>query len=116
MADMGRPKIPIDWAMVDKMLFIQCTAEEIAGVLGFSADTLTRRCQEEFEITFAEYSHNKRQGGKTALRRSQFKLAERNAAMGIWLGKQYLNQQDRQEVEHTGEAISVNIVKPDGAT
>ena len=28
----------------------------------------------------------------------QFKLAEKNPTMAIWLGKQYLNQRDRQEV------------------
>ena len=29
-----------------------------------------------------------------ALRRSQWKMAERNATMAIWLGKQYLGQKD----------------------
>lgn len=40
--------------------------------------------------------------GLLSLRRSQLRLAEKNAAMGIWCGKQYLGQRDRQEHEHTG--------------
>lgn len=33
--------------------------------------------------------------GRASLRRRQFQLAETNAAMAIWLGKQYLGQYDR---------------------
>jgi len=98
MATMGRPKKPINWKQVDKMLFIQCTCEEIAGVLGIHADTLADRCKEEHGITYSEYSHNGRQLGKMSLRRSQFKLAERNASMAIWLGKNTLKQKDNLEL------------------
>jgi hypothetical protein len=42
----------------------------------------------------------------------QFKLAEKNAAMAIFLGKNYLGQRDSLEVENT-EALSRldNILK-----
>lgn len=42
--------------------------------------------------------------GLLSLRRSQFRLAESNAAMAIFLGKNYLDQADRveQAVEHSG--------------
>ena len=32
------------------------------------------------------------------MRRSQFKLAEKNAAMAIFLGKQYLGQKDEPDI------------------
>ena len=35
-----------------------------------------------------------------SLRRTQFKLAEKNPTMAIWLGKQQLGQRDNIEVEH----------------
>ena len=35
-----------------------------------------------------------------SLRRTQFKLAEKNPTMAIFLGKQYLGQRDNIEVEH----------------
>ena len=34
-----------------------------------------------------------------SLRRSQFRIAETNPTMAIWLGKQYLGQKDRADVE-----------------
>jgi hypothetical protein len=45
-----RPKgstIPIDWGQVDKMCAIQCTGEEIAGVLDIDYDTLSSACKRE---------------------------------------------------------------------
>ena len=33
----------------------------------------------------------------------QFKMADTNPTMAIWLGKQYLGQSDKREVEHSGE-------------
>lgn len=39
----------------------------------------------------------KRGKGKISLRRHQMRLAEKNATMAIWLGKQYLGQTDRPE-------------------
>ena len=38
-----------------------------------------------------------------SLRRTQFKLAEKNPTMAIFLGKQYLGQRDNIEVEHNAQ-------------
>ena len=96
MSKMGRPEIEIDWKTVDKLCLIQCTAEEIASVLGCSSDTIERRCKKEYEITFAEYIRQKAQGGKASLRRKQWSAADGgNVTMLIWLGKQYLGQADK---------------------
>nr|UWD62952.1 MAG: hypothetical protein [Bacteriophage sp.] len=45
-------------------------------------------------MTFADTYKSKSQVGKSSLRRAQWKLAEKNASMAIWLGKQYLDQSD----------------------
>ena len=37
------------------------------------------------------------------MRRSQFRLAEKNATMAIWLGKQYLGQKDTVDEENAAE-------------
>jgi hypothetical protein len=58
-------------------------------------DTLNRWCKETYGTTFSEVFAQKRVGGQISLRRSQFKLAEKSAAVSIWLGKQYLGQRDR---------------------
>lgn len=62
-----------------------------------SEDTVERRCKEHYGETFAEIYKKLSAVGKSSLRRTQFKMAERNTAMAIWLGKQYLGQSDKQE-------------------
>ena len=50
--------------------------------------------------SFPLYFAQKRTGGKIALRRAQFKAATtgNNTALMIWLGKQYLEQTDQQNI------------------
>lgn len=90
----GRPKIQIDYNTVEKLANIQCTQEEIASFLDISVRTLQR--DEEFCRIYKKGQEN----GKMSLRRMQYKLAEKNTAMAIFLGKQYLGQKDNVEVEH----------------
>ena len=90
--------ISIDWPKVDGMCAIQCTGEEIAGVLGIDYDTLQRACKRENEILFADYIQQKRSGGKMSLRRKQYSTAmEGNPTLLIWLGKNWLGQTDKME-------------------
>lgn len=91
----GRPKFKIDYNLVEKLAGIQCTQQEIASFLGCSVDTLQR------DETFCGIYKRGQENGKMSLRRIQFKLAEKNATMALWLGKQYLNQKDNMEVEST---------------
>ena len=91
----GRPKKEIDYDMAEKLAGIMCTQEEIASFLGLSVRTLQR--DEEFCRVYKKGQDN----GKISLRRMQFKLADRNPAMAIFLGKQYLGQKDNIELEST---------------
>ena len=100
----GRPKKRIDFELVDRLCAIQCTGEEIASVLNVSYDTLERRVKEKFGVSFADYFEEKRGKGRVSLRRMQWKKAEKgDTTMLIWLGKQYLKQTDKQEVDQTGQ-------------
>ena len=85
------------WRAVEKLASMMCTQEEIASYLGCSTKTLQR--DSEFCRTYKEGLDK----GKMSLRRKQMKLADKSAAMAIFLGKNYLNQTDKQEVEHSGE-------------
>jgi len=91
---MARPRIEIDYEEVIKLCHIQATAEEIAYVLGVSADTLDRRLKEKYDIGFAEFFKKHSAMGKISLRRNMFKLSETNATMAIWLSKQHLGMRD----------------------
>lgn len=101
MAKMGRPTIEIDQLTFEKLCGIQCTLEEIAGVFRCSPDTIERWCKRTFDTTFAEVYKKFSASGKMSLRRAQFRLAEKSAAMAIFLGKNYLGQTDHVEIADT---------------
>ena len=84
----GRPKKEIDYVAVEKLASMQCTQEEIANFLDISVRTLQRDA--EFCRVFKKGLEN----GRISLRRTQFRLAETNTSMAIFLGKQYLGQKD----------------------
>lgn len=122
----GRPKLDIDYTLVDKLAHIHCTEAEIAEVLGVSTRTLQRNCE------FCRIYKKGIEGAKVSLRRLQWETAEGiapelvldsfkqpqtdlkgnpifkpgippNPTMQIWLGKQYLEQSDKRQTELTGK-------------
>lgn len=96
----GRPRIVVDWLVVEKLAVIQCTQEEVAAYLGCSLDTLERDCKREKDITFAEFWRQKRKTGIIQLRRKQWEVAMNgDKTLLIWLGKQYLDQADEQTIK-----------------
>ncbi len=100
----GRPRIEVNWTEFDKLCAMQCSLVEIAGWFDCSEDTIERRVKETHGITFAEYFAQKRGKGKIALRRKQYEVAiSGNVSMLIWLGKNYLNQADKQEISGNAE-------------
>lgn len=99
----GRPVKEINQEQLDKLCAMQCTEEEIAGWFDVSVDTIERRVVEMTGVGFAEYFKTKRGKGNVSLRRKQMQVAlGGNVTMLIWLGKQYLGQRDKQEIEHSG--------------
>ena len=111
----GRPRIEFDekdWRLIENLCGHMCTKEEISSILGVSEDTLDRRIKEEYDCTFAVYFNKHSSKGKVSLRRHQFKLAEAgNPTMLIWLGKQYLGQTDKQEVDNRSSDGSMSPVR-----
>lgn len=109
----GRPRKEIDKKIFENLCGLQCTLEEIAGVFDCSADTIERWCKREYKQTFAEVYKKHSAKGKMSLRRMQFKLAEKSAAMAIFLGKNYLGQKDNiiETDEQTLQAVGEALVK-----
>ncbi len=125
---MAPPKLDLDLAMLAKLCAIQCTRDECAAVMGVSKNTIKRRLAEmpdpdapadaepegdTFEKFFARHRHE----GLASLRRAQFTAAigtkasdgvrarVPNVTMQLWLGKQWLGQEDK---------ITHEIDVPDG--
>jgi len=104
---MGRPKINIDWDQFERMCEIQCTSVEICAVLDIHIDTLREKVKEHFGVTFSEVFAQYKQVGKMSLRRKQFRLANGNSNMAIFLGKNWLGQRDTVEID-TNKPIVLN--------
>ncbi len=95
---------------------IQATVEEAARVLGVSERTLQNFFTAE---PAAKDAHETgKSEGRASLRRTQFTLAQRNAAMAIWLGKQYLGQREpvqQSEIGKPGEFANMTEQEIDEA-
>ena len=91
---MARPKkYNIDTTEVEKLAGYGCTNIEIANFFGCSSDLI--------EKSYSEFLTKGRADLKKRLRKAQIDSAcAGNPTMLIWLGKQMLNQTDRQEIEH----------------
>ena len=89
---MARPKkYNIDTKKVEQLASFGCTNIEIGSFFGCSSDLL--------EKSYSEFLTKGREKGKIRLRQLQWKSAESgNTTMLIWLGKQLLNQADKQEI------------------
>jgi len=98
----GGQRKEIDYETFEKLCSIQCTEEEICEYLGVTVKTLNLRLKEQYGEGFSKVFKAKRKLGIASLRRTQFKLAEKNAAMAIFLGKNLLNQTDRGELTMKG--------------
>ena len=89
-------------ARLTKIGAAQCTVVEAAHILGQSEDAfeefLERRPEARIAFEKAAAEQLER------LRAAQFKLAETSPVMAIFLGKQYLGQAERRELDQSAQA------------
>ena len=109
-AKMGRPSIQIDKKQFESLCSMMCTENEIAYWFKCSIDTINNWCKKEYSETFSDTYKKLSTGGKVSLRRNQFELSKKSAAMAIFLGQQYLGQRNYAVIEAKQE---INIVEDD---
>lgn len=103
----GRKKAVINWDIVDENLQAGCNGVSIAKLLGVHEDTLYKACERDKKMAFSAYSQQKRIEGNDLLLKRQFEVAlNGNISMLIWLGKQRLNQTDKQEIKQDATAVA----------
>lgn len=107
--DTGRPETEINKTIFENLCEIQCTKEDICNVLDCDEKTITKFCKEIYGESFSDTYKKKSAIGKSSLRRSQMTMAKTIPTMAIWLGKQYLGQRDKHDLEHSGN-IAVTII------
>ena len=94
----GRPFKQLDAHKIEQMAMVGCSNEEIGLILGCSADTLANNYSEAIKEGKAKRNYN--------LRKLQYEAAKRgNVAMMIWLGKQWLGQKERPELEDAADPL-----------
>jgi hypothetical protein len=85
---------------------MKATTQEITHLLGLREERhLKAAVKDHYGLPYAEVYAVKSAEGVISLRRSQWMSAvrDRNVTMMIWLGKQYLGQKDRFEMDLPGE-------------
>jgi len=121
---MSRQRGPFDWNLVESLAKLEATEtfvaerllaannEEInASSIVAKVKTLQRRIRERFDCSYVQYREKNKEYRRIMLRGWQWKAAEQlNPTILIWLGKQYLGQTDKQQVELTKEDSKLEIV------
>jgi len=110
----GRAEITIDWKQVENLLMAGCSGAEIAASLGMHPETLYDRVVKEFKISFTDYSYKYKQKGDSLLKAKQFESAikDKNIPMQIWLGKNRLNQTDKNQTDLTTKGEKLELLPP----
>ena len=96
----GRPLTQVNIDEFEACCRILCTKDEICDIFGINEKTLTAWCERTYGVGFYDIYKKLSAGGKKSLRRYQFEMAEHNASMAIWLGKQWLGQKDEAVIDH----------------
>ena len=110
----GRPRKEINKIEFEKLCGLQCTLEEICSWFDITDKTLDKWCKENYEgRSFSEVFAIKRGAGKISLRRNMLRLSEKNAAMAIFLAKNWLGMSDNVEVKADTSLMSalLDVVK-----
>jgi hypothetical protein len=90
----------IDQKQFENLCSLQCTLMEVCAWFDVDDCTLNKWCKKTYKKTFSEVFKEKRGKGLISLRRAQFQLAQKNASMAIFLGKNYLGQVDVPQIEN----------------
>lgn len=116
----GRPRKELEETQIQKMMSIQCTAQEVCGIYGIDARTLDARIKEWGYKNYSDMYRVFSADGKVSLRRQQFKTAvgdepvfndkgkmikrhvPPSVQMLIHLGKHWLGQTD-DHVDDSGD-------------
>lgn len=108
---LGSTKLKLDDKLLEQiqgLARIQCTMKEAGAVLGVNEVTFSSFLK--LHEKAMEAWENGKETGKASLRRLQFKSAESNPTMQIWLGKQVLGQADKSESNVTSTNQHTHVV------
>lgn len=119
MSKMGRPKLLDNDEKTRKQFetlmgipFV--TSQVISDFFGVGNSTFIRWVKQTYGLTFDELKAQKQEGLKLKLAGKQFEVAmQGNVSMLIWLGKQWLGQRDKEDIDLSSKEIKIVIDKND---
>jgi hypothetical protein len=118
----GRNPIPFNeewWEIAENLAHIQCTRDEIAGVLKIDADTLITKIKQRYNLDFSAWFLKHSANGKASLRRRLFDMAMNekwdNTQAAIWLSKNYLGMKEPESTNQAqvNQSFSLSYSKDD---
>ena len=111
---MSKTKVKIDWKQVENLLMAGCSGVEIAASLGMHENTLYKRCKDDLKVEFVAFSQQNKAKGDSLLKAKQFESAikDKNIPMQIWLGKNRLNQTDKNQTDLTTKGEKLELLPP----
>ena len=110
---MARPRSIIKWDIIDAVLSYNASKPDCAELAGISEDTLERAIKRKYKKTFTEYREVKKARIRYTLSKKQYEIAiAGNVTMLIWLGKQWLGQTDKNELD-TNTTSKIKIEQAD---
>lgn len=104
----GRPKrtwTEAQISQIDDLASINCKDYTIAECLDVPLNSLKRH--------FGKRMIQKRAQGRVKLRQYQEGMAKTSPAMAIFLGKNELNQTDKQDITQSGQGLQIVINEPE---
>jgi DNA-binding CsgD family transcriptional regulator len=99
----GRPSLELNEEQIFKFAQYGMTDVEMCSILEISLSTLNN---------FRSIIQKGRANLSKSIKRTQLEVAlkERDKTMLIWVGKQYAGQKDKQDIDHSGEIASPQVI------
>ena len=102
----GRPEKQINWEKLDAVLQFGARMLDCRGLLDVCEDTILANIKAKHGMTFTEYRDLRMSTMRAKLLQKQFDVAMNgNVTMLIWLGKQHLEQYEKQEHSINSDSI-----------
>jgi hypothetical protein len=108
----GRPPKEIDWEKAAYFAETGASGSEIASYFDMHPDTFYSRIQSDLGEGYTSFAARNRKKAYIKLRNKQQEVAlEGNTTMLIWLGKQYLEQSEKQDKNKDLDAAMETLKK-----
>ena len=107
-----KKKLPINWNEAKELFEAHSSVKDVASYFGMTDDNLRIRYEAEHSgNSFTEWKNNCKQRGKVILRKAQYDKAVKdgNVQLLIHLGKHYLGQSDKAEIEVDSKVSGFSI-------